>query len=251
LHNLVDYALFEPGVWMTFWIVIACLIATRAQRQIDFRVLALGERVRKPLTFGVAAAAVGVYGLYVWKPAYDTAIGIQQAQRAIAAGNYDAAHVCLDATTQADRLSPVAAAFNGRLYSQQYEQVQPRQPALLEGAVRCLQVAIERNPADYKNWENLAAVYSRLGQPQKAYDAYLRAAALYPGRERLWFELGQTAEKLGKPGLALCHYAKAVEIEDSYRQQFRQMYPDREKVVSRLGDREYQLAKRRIEELSR
>ncbi len=251
LHNLVDYALFEPGVWMTFWMVIACLSATRVQQQTGFRFVALGERVRKPLTLGVAAAALAVYGLYVWKPAYDTAIGIQRAQHAIATGNYDAAHVCLEAAVRADPLSPVAAAFNGRLYSQQYEQVQPRRPALLEGAARCLQTAMERNPADYKNLENLATVYSRLGQPQKAYDAYLRAAALYPGRERLWFELGQTAAKLGKPGLALCHYTKAVEIEDSYRQQFRQMYPDREKVVSRLGEQDYQLAKRRIKDLSK
>ncbi len=251
LHNLVDYALFEPGVWMTFWIVLACLSATRVQQQAGSRIIALGERVRKPLTFGVAAAALGVYGLLVWKPACETAIGLQQAQRAIAAGNYDAAHLRLEATMQADRLSPVAAAFNGRLYSQQYEQVQPRRPALLEEATRCFQAAIERNPADYKNWENLATVYSRLGQPQKAYDAYLRAAALYPGRERLWFELAQTAEQLGKPGLALCHYVKAVEIEDCYQQQFRRMYPDREKVVSRLGENEYQLAQRRIAELSK
>ena len=89
------------------------------------------------------------------------------------------------------------------------------------------------------------------GKPQKAYDAYLRAAALYPGCERIWFELAQTAEQIGKPGLALCHYTKAVEIEDAYRQQFRQMYPDREKIVSRLGDKEYQLAQKRIEELSK
>ena len=122
---------------------------------------------------------------------------------------------------------------------------------MLEEAARCFSEAIERNPADYKNYEKLAAVYSRLGQAQKAYETYLRAAACYPGSERIWFELAQAAEQIGKPGLALCHYTKAVEIEDSYRQQFRQMYPDREKVVSRLGDKEYQLARKRIAELSK
>ena len=121
---------------------------------------------------------------------------------------------------------------------------------MLDEAARCLREAIHRNPADYKNYEKLARVYTCLGQPPQAYETYLRAAALYPGCERLWFELAQAAEQLGKPGLALCHYVKAVEIEDSYRQQFHQMYPDREKIVSRLGDREYRFAKRRIEELS-
>ncbi len=251
LHNLVDYALFEPGVWMTFWIVIACLIATRVQRRAGFPMVALSPRMRKPLALGVALALLVAYGFYVWKPAYDTAIGIQGAQRAIATGNYEAAHHYLDISMRADPLSPVAANLNGMMYLQQYEQSLQRQPALLEEAARCFDAAIERNPADYKNWEKLGMVCARLGQPQKAYEAYLRAATLYPGRERLWFELARTAEQLGQPGLALCHYGKAVEIEDCYRRQFHQMYPDREKVVSRLGDREYQLAKSRIAEVSK
>jgi tetratricopeptide (TPR) repeat protein len=112
-------------------------------------------------------------------------------------------------------------------------------------------VAVARNPADYKNCEKLGIVYRRLGQPREAYNWYLKAAELYPGCERLWYALGQTAEQLGKTDAALNHYAMAVEIEDSYRQQFRRMYPDRTKVVSRLGEREYQQARKRMEELSR
>lgn len=251
VHNLIDFALFEPGVWMAFWIVIACLVATRFQEQVDLPVALPGGRLRRPLTAGIAVVLLGAYLLYVLAPACHTAAGIQQAQRAASIGNYDAAHQNLADATRADPLSPMTANFNGRLYWQQYEQTQSRQPALLEEAVRCFGEASERNPADYKNYEKLGAVYSRLGQTQKAYEAYLRAAASYPGCERIWFELAQVAEKIGKPGLALCHYAKAVEIEDAYRRQFRQMYPDREKVVSRLGDKEYQLAQKRIAELSK
>ncbi len=178
-------------------------------------------------------------------------MAIHQAQRTASTGGYDLAHQRLDEAVRADALSPVAANFNGRFYLQQYEQTREKRPVLLEEAARSFNKAIERNPANYKHYENLAMVYTLLGQPQKAYDWYLRAAGLYPGRERLWFELAQTAEKLGQAGLALCHYAKAVEIENSYREQFRQMYPDREKIASRLGDKEYQLAQKRIEELSK
>jgi O-antigen ligase len=251
LHNLIDFALFEPGVWMAFWVVIACLAAMRVQRQDGLRVAAPRGRPGGLLILGAAALLLGSYVFYVWRPACITATAIHQAQRAVSVGNYDAAHRRLEAAAEADPLSPVAANFNGRLYLQQYEQTRKKQPALLEEAAKCFSQAIERNPASYKNYENLAMVYGRLGQPQRAYDWYLRAAGLYPGRERLWFELAQTAERLGKTGLALCHYAKAVEIEDSYREQFRQMYPDREKIVSRLGDKEYQYAEKRIEELSR
>jgi O-antigen ligase len=248
LHNLVDFALFEPGVWMAFWITMACLIATRIPQGGGLRITTLGGRVRKPLTLGMGVALLGSYFLYVWIPAFDTATAIHYADYA---SSYDVAHYRLETAMRSDPLSPVAANFNGRLYLQQCEQTQGKQPALLEEAARCFGEAIERNPADYKNYEKLATVYGRLGQPKKAYEWYLKAAGLYPGCERIWFELAKTAEQIGKTGLTLCHYTKAVEIEDSYRQQFRQMYPDREKVVSRLGDKEYQHAKRRIEELSK
>ncbi len=251
LHNLIDFALFEPGVWLAFWIVVACLVAMHVHQQDVLRVAALPGRIGRPLILVTAVVLLACYCLFVWRPTCITAMTIHQAQRAAFTGSYDAAHHRLEVAAAADRLSPIAANFNGRLCLQQYEQIRDKHPALLEEAARCFSQAIERNPANYKNYENLATAYARLGQPQKAYDWYLRAAGLYPGRERLWFELAQTAEQLGKPGLALCHYVKAVEIEDGYREQFRQMYPDREKIVSRLGDKEYQHARKRIEELSR
>jgi tetratricopeptide (TPR) repeat protein len=251
LHNLIDFALFEPGVWMAFWVVIACLAAMRVQPHDGRRIAAPRGRLGRAVMLGAATALLGSYFLYVWWPACITATAIHQAQRAAFTGSYEAAHRRLEAAAQADPLSPVAANFNGRLYLQQWEQTREKRPAWLEEAAQCFSQAVERNPANYKNYENLATVYGRLGQPQKAYDWYLRAAGLYPGRERLWFELAQTAEKLGRGGLALCHYTRAIEIENSYRQQFRQMYPDREKTVSRLGDKEYQYARKRIEELSK
>ena len=122
---------------------------------------------------------------------------------------------------------------------------------LLEQAAISFQEAIARSPADYKNYEKLAIVYDRLGKPEEAYSWYLQAAELYPGCERLCFELGQLAERLGRPDAALGHYVRAVEIENHYREQFRTMYPEREQVVSRLGERQYRLAQERIAAIGR
>jgi tetratricopeptide (TPR) repeat protein len=227
------------------------VVALRVQPPDGIRLTVPRGRVGRPLILGVATVLLGGYCLFVWRPICITAMAIYQARRAASAGSYEVAHRRLEAATAADPLSSVAANFNVRIYLQQYEQTRDKRPALLEEAAQCFSTAIERDPASYKNYENLATVYARLGQPQKAYAWYLRAAGLYPGREWIWFELAQTAEQLGRAGLALCHYTKAVEIENSYRQQFRQMYPDREKIVSRLGDKEYQHARKRIEELSR
>jgi hypothetical protein len=54
---------------------------------------------------------------------------------------------------------------------------------------------------------------------------------------------------LGKTEAALADYCRAVEIEDAFQAQFRQMYPQHA-PVSRLGDEDYRLAKERIAALS-
>lgn len=246
LHNLIDFALFEPGVWMTFWILLACLASARFGREPADRVAAPQPAKVKWLATIAAVSLLAAYLFGAWLPVYQTTVGVDQAQKAVLAGLYDRAHAALERATRADPLSPVAANLDGRLYLQQSEQATGRSPALLEQAARYLREAAARNPADYKNYEKLGGVYSRLGKRQEAYDWYLKAARRYPGNDRLWFELGRLAEQMGQPHAALGHYRKAVEIEDSYREQFRMMYPDRKEVVSRLGEKEYRLAQERI-----
>ncbi len=287
LHNLIDFALFEPGVWATFWFLLACLIAVHLQRapsstsnpvpgNESVRVaasspkgLGMANAARLPLhaaggrslslrgtppvksmAVAIAVVLLASYGWLVWKPAYDTTIIIHRAQQATAVGRFDEAHRILEAALDTDPLSPVIPNLSGRIYLHHYEQVAPRQPALLEQAVRCFQKAIDRSPADYKNYEKLAVTYGLLGEKQQAYDSYLKATNLYPGCDRLWFDLARTADGLSKTAAALQGYRRAVEIEDAYRGQFRQMYPNQEKVVSRLGEAEYQFAQKRVRELS-
>jgi tetratricopeptide (TPR) repeat protein len=283
LHNLIDFALFEPGVWAAFWFLLACLIAAHQQQnpsqtREDEHIRVAASRPKalgmadgstaplptsggrslslrgtppvKAMAVGVAIVLLGSYGWLVWKPALDTTMTIHRAQQATAAGRLDEAHRILETAMEVDPLSPVLPNLSGRIYLHHYEQTSPRQPALLEKAARCFQKAIDRSPADYKNYEKLAITYGRMGEKQKSYDWYRKAADLYPGCDRLWFELAQAADGLGQTAEALQDYGKAVEIEDAYRRQFRRMYPDRERVVSRLGEAEYQLAHKRIRELS-
>jgi hypothetical protein len=56
---------------------------------------------------------------------------------------------------------------------------------------------------------------------------------------------------MGNAEIAVEQYTKAIEIEDEYRDQFRQLYPEREDVVSRIDKNMYLYAKEQIEELSR
>ncbi|NLH42780.1 MAG: tetratricopeptide repeat protein [Planctomycetes bacterium] len=249
LHNLIDFAIFEPGVWTTFWILLACLAALRFHGEAAPRMVAARSSRIKQLAVATAVLSVAAYACWVWVPVYRMTMGIARSQQATTLGRLDEAHAALDEAMRADPLSAAAANFNGRLYMQQSERAHDGSAALLEQAARCFNEAVERSPADYKNYEKLGMVYSRAGKYQEAYDWYLKAARLYPGCERLWFELGQLAERIGQATAGLSHYKRAVEIEDRYRDQFRTMYPQRETVISRLGEKEYRLAQERITSL--
>jgi len=250
LHNLIDFAIFEPGVWMTFWVAMACLVAANSQPRADAPAATQVSSAWRAAVVAGAVLLAGVYYFCVWRPVWSTTVKMQDALHAASIGQFDQAHNDLDAAFAVDPLSSVTANLNGRLYLQQYEMAGQKQPVLLEKAALCLRQAIEANPADYRNYEKLALAYSLCQRWQDAHDWYLKAAELYGGCERLWFKLGQAAEQIGKPDAALGYYTKAVQIEESYQQQFRRMYPGREKVISRLGDKDLAIARKRIEELS-
>ena len=126
----------------------------------------------------------------------------------------------------------------------------------------CLQSAIERNSTAYKNYERLTEVYDQLAERaateqekadwlNKAFQAASQAIERYPGCGRLHFKLAEIANQMGKTKIAVEQYGKTVEIEDEYRNQFRQLYPERQNIVSRIDNKMYLDAKERIKELSR
>ena len=123
-------------------------------------------------------------------------------------------------------------------------------------AADCLQGAIERNGQAFKNFERLTQVYGLLAETStgrekadwlnKTLDTASQAVKRYPGCGRLHFKLALIAEQAGKTDVAFEHYNKTIEIEDAYRDQFRQIYPERKEVVSRLGKEEYNMAKDKL-----
>ncbi len=251
LHNLIDFALFEPGIWTTFWTVTACFVAAGHARRLPRTVTLNVHRAFKATGFVSVLLLAVTYIIFVWRPVYEVTMRIQQARQAASSGQYDRAHALLSAASAADPLSPEAPGINGRLYLQQAQEASARASGPLEQAARCLRMAIERGPADYKNYERAGDVAALDRRYPDAYEWYERAAKRYPGSGRLQLRLAQTAEQLGRTDIALPHYRRAVQIEDAFRRQFEEMYPEREQMVSRLGQENYEMARRRIAELSR
>jgi len=265
LHNLIDFAIFEPPVLTTFLAIISCLIATNQNsRPYSIRDTGYSTSIERPLVKILLMAAgiitICAYFNFTLIPAAKTTAKIEQAHQAISAGRFDHAHQLLNMADKYDPLNPLPLSLNGKLYLHQFQVTQSKNSELLLQAERCLQAVIKRNSADFKNFERLTDIYGDLAEiskPQekndwlnKALDSAQLAVELYPGCERLHFELAKIAEEIGKTDLAYQQYNKAIEIEDSFRRQFKMMYPNRE-IVSRLGEEKYQFAIERMKTLKK
>jgi O-antigen ligase len=244
IHNLIDFAIFEPSVFTTFWAIMACLIVLCSHQKTE------AQFVHEPVLFTKVLVAAGglvliwVYFNYAFVPVARAGENIKLAMQGI---GYT--HEYLNQAAKDDPLDPSAPNMNGRFYLQEYNETKKKQP--LEKAAKCFLNAIDRNKADFKNYEKLSQVYNLLGDTQQAYNWGLEAANRYPGSGRLQFNLAEIAESMNKTDVAVGHYKEAVRIEEEYRKQFRQMYPDRREVISRLGEEKYKKAKQRIDSLSR
>jgi len=260
LHNLTDFALFEPGVLATLWTLIACLIAINIRTHPRPPIMLTSTPLIKALVVISAVAVVGVYLGYALIPVAASTAKIRKANRAIAIGQFDTAHERLEKAAGDDVLSNAAQSLNGRLYLHHFQVTQDKKTDLLLRAEESLKAAIERNDAAYKNFERLIDVYCELAKISvtqektnwlnKALDAASSAIDRYPGCGRLHFKQAQSAEQLGQIDIAIEQYKKAIDIEDQYRTQFRRMYPERDNVVSRLGEEQYGVIKDRIKALA-
>lgn len=260
LHNLTDFAIFEPGVLTSLWAIIACLVAIYCHSSGQTPLEVKASPVTKALTVTAALAICYIYFGYILVPIAKTSSAINRANAAISEDRFESAHAILDEAAKADPLSSAALSMNGRLYLHQFEMTHSDSLQLLTRAAKCLQDAIARNSAEFKDFERLTDAYYSLGEIagpseqsgwfNKAFEAASLSIERYPGCERLYFKLAQIAEYLGKPQTAIENYKKAIAIEDEYRAQFRLLYPEWKHVVSRLGEEKYQLALERLKKLT-
>ncbi|MHC4069770.1 MAG: O-antigen ligase family protein [Planctomycetota bacterium] len=257
IHNLIDFAIFEPAVFSSFWALIACLTALNLLKNPRPCLIIKTTTPAKIIIFALAVTATWAYFNYALTPVAKTSNTIRKAMHQIQSGFY--AHDTLELAEKHDLLDTTALNFNGRLYLQHYNRTPDAPPELLKKAEDCFLAAIHRDPADFKNHERLSDVYNQLAQTvtqpqkndylQKSLDKAFDAIWLYPGSAQLRIKMAQIAEKLNETDIALAQYKKAIQIEDAYRNQFQIMYPDK-KVFSRLGELKYQNAKQKVNLLS-
>ena len=251
IHNLIDFAIFEPAVYTTLWAVMACLIAANHHAKSTPYIVKQPRFVSKLLVVLISIAIVSAYLNYAFVPVVKAGIKIQDAM-----AKPENAHQLLDAAAKDDPFDPTALNINGTLYLQRYRQSEDRNHSLLAKAEDCFKAAIVRNSADYSYYEKLADVYTRYNETEEqdnlteAFKYMSHAIRCYPNSARLRIKSAQLSEKMNNTEIAVSQYRKAVKIEDDYRKQFKMLYPEH-KVFSRLGQEKYDMAKQRIEKLSK
>ncbi|MHC4293081.1 MAG: O-antigen ligase family protein [Planctomycetota bacterium] len=252
IQNLIDFAIFEPGLATAFWALMASLIALNAnKRKHPPHIIAVPKYIKVASPF-IAAVLLVVFLEYAFIP---VASSVVKTKKALATPGFP--HELLDQAAENDKLDTFPLSLNGKLYLEHFRRTENVQPELLQNALNRFLAAIERNPADYKNHERLTEIYFILAESdrrqkqqylQKALKAADRTIKFYPGSARVHFLKASIAEKIDNNGLALEHYNRTVEIEDAFREQFAIMYPDRE-MISRLGNEKYNTAKQKIGKL--
>ncbi len=254
IHNLIDFAIFEPAVATLFWTMTACLFAVNSQRTNAGRVqFALPKIARLAILTTTGALT---FALLHWALIPPVRSG-RNIQRAL--NDVFSRIELFDAAAIADPLSPRPLSLSANACLQQYTEGITRDKTLLQIGADRRRSAIQRNKAGYKNYRKLAEIYElqaataasqsdRLEDLQRAFDALTEAVERYPGSDRIHLKLARLAELLDRDDAATTHYKTVVQIEDSYRDQFRVMYPGR-KLFSRLGEKNYQFARQRLAEL--
>jgi len=264
IHNLIDFAIFEPAVFTAACAALAALITLNNAGGPQSVLAVKVPRFVKLLVIGGAVIAADACLSYAVLPVAKSTAKISQARDAIATGQFELAHCFFDAASGDDTLSSEPLRLNGQFYIDEFTlgEPEPGKAQMLLDAEEDLFDAIDRNPADYRNFRLLSQLYllraeqSRPGGVStedllnKALYCASTAVELYPGSAALHFTLAQIAEQTGQSGTALEHYRQTVRIEDAFRRQLTLMYPGRA-PFSRLAESKYDLAKQKIKALSK
>ncbi len=252
VHNLIDFAIFEPGIFGVFWLFVAILVAQMYNQTEVSDTVGVLDRPRR---LGIVAGLVIIGIVYLAVILLPPIRAEWYFKRAMAD---DVRRIeLIETAIAADRLSSKTAYKSAGLFKQTYQQQRINKDSrFLEKGLEFAHIAAVRNPADFKPWRLLAQIELLLAEQAEgnlkqkclkmAFDDFEQAILRYPGSGKLHYDLATVAGQLKRPAVALCHYQMAVDIEDAYRAQFWVMYPERKTVISRLGNAAYAEAKLKI-----
>lgn len=261
LHNLVDFALFEPGVWTMFWLTAGAGTALINLQSSDGEIIEVSFEPtrRRCMALGLPLAAAGLTAVYVVIPPLSRGVLMRNAINAL---DTRQAQLLIAQAVAVDPLSTNAATAGAQLMKHRFEQrITVKDKTLLDKARTFAETAIRRAPADPLPRRLLGEILLTAAEAaehdaekrslqEAAYAAFQAAAVRYPGSDMLQYRLGVLADELGYVDEAAVFLTRALAIETAYRAQFQVMYPQQEEVISRLGPKAYADLTARLERIS-
>ena len=278
LHNSIDFAIFKVGIGMCFWALIATALAWRSQRHVaPLRQISRSGKRLLPIAVATSAMVLALW-LWVIVPMTRSQQGLKQASKrasvALAARQGKMAYteegvMWRDAMEEAiflarrasrrDRWDPEGPAFMGRLWLHYWHWTRATEetPAILERSIEALTQATRRDPARFGYYNRLREAYQaaaahypeRREYSDKALEAVEQALQRYPSQSELLVEYGRMLAARGRRVAALRQFERALEIEDAFLAQQREMWPGRESLIPRLRPQTRQVAKEQIKAL--
>ncbi len=150
LHNLSDFALFQPGAAMVFWLAAGVVLAA-----VPGRVWHLPREASAMLAAVLTGVTILVLVL-VAGPVYRKSHAIRQAALALSGSDLQAANRWLERATAADPLDPAPPASLAQLRLHAARLAPPATRAtLLEAAAQAARTAHARDPLQLANLERL------------------------------------------------------------------------------------------------
>ena len=150
-------------------------------------------------------------------------------------------------------------AFMGRLWLQYWHWAKAVEetPAILERSIEALTQATRRDPARFGYYNRLREAYQaaaahcpeRRDYSENALEAVEQALRRYPSQSESLIEYGRMLAARGRKAAALQQFERALEIEDAFLAQQREMWPEREPLVPRLRPQMRQIVQEQIEAL--
>jgi len=261
LHNSIDMAVFQPGAGTCFFALVAMAAALRqhnSSTEILKPTFQPALRVLIPLAL---MSILLVMFAKIFLPCYREQNYLRQAEYYALQANQSldakkqstttissAQKYYAQAEQQAEKATelwlgnPAGYYFLGRLYLLRWYQEGQANKTLLQNSFTQYELAIRNDKDNYKYYQQLSGAYqagawrypNNREYLEKARDYAGWALARYPTKSELLIEYGKILQELSQPKAALAAYEKALEIEEAFLDQQRQMYPLRTDLIPRL-----------------
>ncbi len=244
-HNLIDFAIFEPGVMSMLFLAGAVFVSITKDRLNRFGWRIRIDRSDAIVVSTLATAAFAVVLLLGYIPVVCSTLRLEKAFW----GKRLKVHQLVEAAS-CDPFGCKIEPFIAKVLWSEYDPQQNSDNLVL--AEKYFSMAIKKNPANFKNYKNLGRLRRDMADNTETYrrktlltgaeDAYRMAIARYPADAELHLELGKVMFQQDKPQEANEEFAAALKIERKFRERFKRMYPDQE-VVSRIDPKDYEFLK--------